>query len=342
MKDISITINTKTLWIILGIVAGVFVAWKLKNFLMVVLVSVIIASFMETGSRALKRYRIPKLVSVPMFYITGLFLLGGIFYLIIPVFMNEIFEFVRLFPEDSWIAQFLEPMQQNGFKIDTLSLILGEGNLFQNSMSALKNLQGVFGGLVNMLLVLVISFYLSVQDRGVEQFLRVVIPEKYESYVVNLWQRTEKKIGYWFGGQVLVALFTGLLTYIGLLLLGVPYALVLAAVATFLEFVPFGSSIAAIPALIIGYLAGGVSLTLQIFILYTILHYVESYFISPYILHRTVGIPMLVILLSVIACFELFGIIGVVIAIPIAVIILELVYDYDKFRKGILETRENK
>ncbi len=305
---------------------------------MVVVVSVIIASFMEMGSRRLKKYRIPKLVSVVFFYALGLFLLGGIFYLIVPIFMNEIFEFVRLFPENSWIAQFVEPLQQNGFKIDTLSLFFGEGDFLQNSVDAFKNLQGIFGGLLNMLLVLIISFYLSVQDRGVEQFLRVVTPEKYESYVINLWQRTERKIGYWFGGQMLVAIFTGTLTYIGLLLLGVPYALVLAAVAMVLEFIPFGSAIATIPAVALGYLAGGIPLAFQIFLLYMILHYIESYLIAPYILHRTVGIPMLVILLAVIACFELFGVIGVVIAIPLAVLILEIVYDYGQLRKDLQKT----
>lgn len=307
---------------------------------MVVLVSVIIASFMETGSRAMKKYRIPKLVSVVFFYLLGFFLLGGVFYLVIPIFINEVVEFIKLFPTDSWVAQFIEPLQHNGFKVDTLSLILGDGDFLQTSANVFKNLESIFGGLVNIILVIVISFYLSVQDRGVEQFLRFATPEKYESYVIRLWQRVERKIGYWFGGQTIIALFCGAFTYIGLVLLGVPYALVLAAVAAFLEFFPMGSTIAGIPALAIGYLAGGFPLALQIFILYFIIHHIESYFLSPYILHRTVGIPMLVILLSVIACFELFGIIGVVIAIPIAVIILELVYDYDKFRKGILEAGE--
>ena len=93
------------------------------------------------------------------------------------------------------------------------------------------------------------------------------------------------------------------------------------------EFVPFGILLSLAPAVVLGFLGGGFGLALEIFIFYGVLHYIEAYFLQPYVLNRTIGMPMLVIILSIIACFELFGVIGVLVAIPIAVLILELIYD---------------
>jgi predicted PurR-regulated permease PerM len=312
---------------------GVFVAWQLRNFLMVVLVSVVIASFVEAGTKTLKRVKVPRPIAVFFLYILGFAVIAGILYLIVPLFLHELSQFIDLFPKDSYLVKVLTPLADNGFSSGAFKQILESKNLVSGSADFFSAFQGIFGGLLNALLVVIISFYLSVQEKGIEQFLRIVAPEKYEDYIVDVWQRTEKKIGYWFGGQMLVAVLVGIITYIGLFLMSVPYSLILAALAGLFVFVPFGTALSVAPAVALGYLGGGVGLALQIFVFYVVVHYIESYFFTPYILHRTIGMPMLVIILSVIACFELFGLIGIVIAVPIAVLLLELIYDYDKFTK---------
>lgn len=332
MNNISVTFSTKTLWTIFAIVVGVFVAWKLKNFIIIVAVSIIIASFVEGGTRTLKRFKIPRTVSAIFFFLLGFGIFFGSLYLVIPLFVYEISDFIGLFPASSQTAVILETISKNGITLGTLQSFF-TGDLISGSSSFVTTISQIFGGLFNTLLVIIISFYLSVQEKGVEQFIRVMFPVSVEEYAVDVWQRVERKIGYWFGGQALVALLVALITYIGLILLGVPYALILGTIAGLFVFVPFGSGISMIPTIAIGYLAAGIPLVIQIFVFYMIVHYIESYFISPYIIHRTIGIPMLVILLSFIACVELFGIIGLVVAIPIAVLILELVFDQAKLKK---------
>jgi predicted PurR-regulated permease PerM len=327
MEKYSVSIAPKTLWTILAMVVGVFVAWELRSFLMVVLVSVIIASFIEAGTRALKRAKIPRIVSVVFLYLVGFAVIFGVLYLIVPLFASELSDFIALFPKNSSIVTILAPVANHGLTGATLKNVFENKNLISNPAGVLASIQGIFGGLVNALLVIIISFYLSVQEKGIEQFLRVVTPDKYEDYVVDVWNRTERKIGYWFGGQALVAVLIGLITYVGLFLLGVPYALILAAISFVFEFVPFGTLLSMAPAVVLGFLGGGFGLAVEIFIFYGILHYIDAYFLQPYVLNRTIGMPMLVIILSIIACWELFGVIGVVVAIPIAVLILELIYD---------------
>jgi predicted PurR-regulated permease PerM len=332
MEHRHITINTKIVWTVLLVGISVFVAWKLRNFIMVLLISVIIASFIEAGARALKRIHIPRPVAVFFLYALGFAVIAGILYLVVPLFVHEIADFIDLFPKNSLLVKLVGPLADNGFNSGTFKQILATQNL-SGASGFLGTLQGIFGGLLNAMIVVIISFYLSIQEKGIEQFLRVVVPDQHEDYVVDVWNRVEKKIGYWFGGQVLVAILIGLVTYLGLFLMGVPYALILAAVAGLFVFVPFGTAISVAPAIVLGYLGGGIGLALQIFLFYGIVHYIESYFFTPYILHRTIGMPMLVIILSVIACLELFGLIGVVIAVPIAVLILELVYDHGNLNK---------
>lgn len=332
MEKVSVHISAKTLWTILAAIVGIFVAWKLRNFIMVVFVSVIIASFVEAGTKLLKRARVPRAISVFFFYILGLAIIFGLLYLVVPLFVSELSDFLGLFPKSSGIVKLLSPVADQGLNATTLKTIFENKTLIFSSGGA-SALSGVFGGLVNGILVLIISFYLAIQEKGIEQFLRVVIPDQYEDYCVDLWNRVERKIGYWFGGQVLVAVLVGLVSYAGLYLMGVPYALILAAIAFVFEFVPFGTALALAPAVVLGYFGGGVKLALYIFVFYGVLHYIDAYLLQPYILHRTIGMPMLVIILSIVACVELFGIIGVLVAIPIAVLILELIYDSGKRKK---------
>lgn len=333
MNKVSVSFSSKTLWTILVLIFAIFVSWQLRNFLMIVLVSVIIASFVEAGTRALKKFKIPRVVSVFFFYILGLGVLFGILYLVVPLFTSEISNFIGLFPSNSSVVAVLGPLAHNGFTAYSFKSLLANKALLSSSNGFLSGLSGFFGGVLNGMLVIIISFYLAIQENGIEQFLRVVIPDQYEDYVVDLWSRTERKIGYWFGGQAVVAVIVALVTYTGLFFLGAPYAIILSALSFVFEFFPFGTILSLVPAVILGYLGGGLGLALQIFLFYGIIHYIDAYMLQPYILHRTIGMPMLVIILSIIACVELFGVIGVLVAVPIAVLLLEIIYDQDKHRR---------
>ena len=180
MEKHSISIAPKTLWTVLAMIVGVFVAWELRSFLMVVLVSVIIASFIEAGTRGLKRIKVPRIVAVVFLYLVGFAVIFGLLYLIIPLFASELKEFIALFPANSPVSTLLSPLANNGFNSETLKNVFANKNLITNPAGVFASLQGIFGGLVNALLVIIISFYLSVQEKGIEQFLRVVTPDKYE------------------------------------------------------------------------------------------------------------------------------------------------------------------
>src|SRR4029078_7921335 len=117
-----------------------------------------------------------------------------------------------------------------------------------------------FGGLVSFILIVVFSFYFSVQETGVDDFLRIVTPIKEQVYVLHLWKRSQEKIGKWMQGQLVLGCIVGVLLYLALVILGVPHALLLAVLAGVFELIPvFGQILAAIPGVAVGFAAGGVT-----------------------------------------------------------------------------------
>jgi len=189
---------------------------------------------------------------------------------------------------------------------------------------------GAFGGVLNFVLIIIISFYLSVTEKGIENFLRIITPKKSEEYVINLWQRTEHKIGLWIQGQMLLGLIMGVLAYLGLTIIGVKYSLVLAILTAFCELVPFGIYLAMVPVALFGFLDGGISMALISFVFYLILHQFENYLIYPLIIKKVIGISPLVVVLSIIIGAELAGFMGVILAIPASVCLLEFLDDLEK------------
>ena len=85
----------------------------------------------------------------------------------------------------------------------------------------MNTISAVFGGVLSFVLIVVLSFYLAVQEDGVSNFLKVITPLKNEKYIISLWKRSQKKIGYWMQGQILLGVIVGVLIYLGLTILGV-------------------------------------------------------------------------------------------------------------------------
>lgn len=108
------------------------------------------------------------------------------------------------FSVNSAMTQFVSKLSGSGSAGELISSVKSIASSFSEGFTAIVG--GTFGGLVNLILVLVMSFYLSIQERGIVTFLRIVTPVKHEKYVIDLWARTQRKIGLWFQGQLLLAL----------------------------------------------------------------------------------------------------------------------------------------
>lgn len=354
ITKISISTGTMIRAVLVGL--GVYLFWFLRDLLMVIFTSIIVASFVESTIPYFKKARIGRLWGVVIFYVVGLLVFAGLFYLFAPLLITEVYNFANFISSYVPGVDFLDYFQSKEFAgakdvvvklSDNLSVnsLLQISNTFISNLSSgfLQTLASAFGSIFNFILIIIISFYLSVQEKGIENFLRIILPESIEDYVVDLWGRSQKKIAYWIKGQMFLGLLVAVLTYIVLSILGIQYALLLAIIAGIMELVPYGVILALVPAASFSYISGGISSALLVAGAYGIIHQFEVFLFTPLIVNRVVGLSPLVVILSVLIGFELAGIWGVVLAIPAAVIMMEIMNDLEKkkiMRREALESHK--
>ncbi|MEI6400472.1 MAG: AI-2E family transporter [bacterium] len=334
----------RTVLIVLGIVGVILV----KDVLITLLVAIVLASFVEVVAEKLKRkYRIPRPIVVSVVFFGLLFAIGGLLYFIIPIFFDQITtlgaQLARALPTVSW----LQPFQSKGFAVGAQKFAEGIGSnasigevvsgsrafLTHLSTTLFSSLSAFFNGFLHFIIILVISFYLSMQQRGVESFLRFVTPEKHEKYVVGLWERIERKIALWVQGQLLLGLIVGILVFAGLQIMGVEYSLLLALIAAIFELVPFGMIFATIPAVLLTAMNSGVSTSLIVLVLYIVIQQIENYLIAPLLVKKVVGVSPIVVIISALIGYNLIGFFGVLLAVPCAVFVIEILDDIANNRK---------
>lgn len=349
-KEMRISITPGTIFTALLILVGAYVFWILRSLALLVLTAIIIASAIEPPIAFFIRYRVPRFVAALLVYVLTFGSLSALLYFFFPPIVADAANFIAAVP------QYLDTLNvSNTFSnIANATNLVGAESGTQSALKTLLALQSVFtatsggviqlfstffGGIFSLTLVIVLSFYFALQDTGVDDFLRLVLPASYEDYAVDLWKRAQKKIGLWMQGQVLLSVIVGILVYLGLLIIGVPYALLLSVFTAISEIIPiFGSLIAGTAAVVVAYSQGGVPLGLIVVGLYVVVNQFESNLIYPLIVKKVVGVPPLLVIVALIAGYTLAGFLGVLLSVPVAAVLLEFLYDFDKRKRRSLKT----
>ena len=150
---------------------------------------------------------------------------------------------------------------------------------------------------------------------------------------MRIIKKVEFKLGKWFVGQLALGFIVGLLSYIGLTILGIPHPLILAIIAGTMELVPYiGPTLASIPAIIFAFTVSPLLAALTL-VLYFLIQQFENYLIVPKVMEKSVGLHPVIIIIAMLIGGQLAGILGVILAIPvttIASIILEEFYGKKK------------
>jgi predicted PurR-regulated permease PerM len=351
-SNAHVSISTGTIIRFFLVALAFYLFWFLREIFLVLLTAIIIASFVESGIPYFKKFKINRVLAVVILYICTILLLALLFYLFAPLLITEIYNFsvfLSSYLPNSPIINYFSNDAFGGAKdiVNNLSHSLSLTTLVSTSNAFISNLSGglfqvlsvAFGSIFNVVLIVLISFYLSIQENGIENFLRIIFPLEHEEYVVDLWKRSRRKIALWMKGQMLLGVLIAILTYLMLSLLGIKYALLLALIAGVMELIPYGILIALIPAVYFSYLSGGIGSALMVAGAYIILHQFEVFLFSPLVIKNVVGISPLVVILAALIGFKLGGFWGLVLAIPVSVFIMELVNDIEKHK---ISSRANK
>jgi predicted PurR-regulated permease PerM len=344
-KQITVSITASTIVTTLAIGALAYALWLVRDLVLLVLTAIVIASAIEPGVAFFAKRKLPRVLAVLLMYLLVFGSLFSFVYFFVPPILEDAGQFISV--ASGYLDNFNLPGSTNaGITLPSaasggqMSGILNDLFAFRTafadpSAGALKIVSTFFGGIFSLVLVIVLSFYFAVQDTGVEEFLKLITPAKHETYVVNLWHRAQRKIGLWMQGQLLSSLIGGVIAYLGLLILGVPYALLLAAFTAIAMLVPiFGSFISALPAVVIAFSTGNITLALIVGGLYLIINQFEAHLIHPLVVNKIVGIPPLLVILALIVGGDLAGFLGVVLAIPVAAALREFLADLARSKRA--------
>lgn len=342
-----IIITTGTILRTVIVLALCYILYLLRDIALVVLTSIVIASAVEPITQWFMRYKIKRLPAVVIIYVVALSSLAGIVYAFVPPLLDDVAGFATTLPSYIESVAVWNPSTANTGLVPAVQGIsqtfsIGDAvSDFRDAVSSvssgfLQTASAIFGGVVSFILIVVLSFYLSVLDDGVGVFLRIVTPIRSEEYISDLWHRARMKIGQWMQGQLVLALIIAVLTYLGLTIIGVPYAFLLAILAGMMELIPiFGPIIAAIPALAVSYSAGGTTLTVIVAGFYLIIQQFENHLIYPLVVRKVVGVPPLLVILALLVGFKLAGFLGVILSVPLAAVLREYIDDIEREKREL-------
>ncbi|MDO8510351.1 MAG: AI-2E family transporter [bacterium] len=336
----TISIATGTIVKTILLLILFYILYILKDLILVILTAIVIASSVEPATKWFARRHIPRLPAVIIVYLIVATLIFSLFYFLVPPLLDETAIFLQSLPTYVDRLEIWNPLSQGSDSVVkgitgsfSIREIVSELTVFLESFSGnvLSALTAVFGGVLSFIVIAVLSFYLSVQEDGVGKFLRIITPVRYRKYVTALWLRSQVKIGLWMQGQLLLGIIVGILIFLGLTILGVENALLLAFLGAVLELLPlFGPVLSAIPAIIVGLLGGGVTLALLVLGLYLIIQQFENHLIYPVVVKKVVGVPPTLVIIALFAGAKLAGFLGLILSVPVVAIIIEYLNDIQK------------
>ena len=338
----TVDIHTSAIFKVVFIILGLVFLYLVRDVIVILFLAIIIASAVGPFANWLEEKKIPRLLGVLLLYLSFFGLVVFLLSLVVPFLVLELGQLTQALPQFvSGLSGALEKAQQTSSSryFDFFSEIQNMLDSFSQflqvySQSAINLIINIFGGALSFIAIIIISFYLSVMRRGIIGFIGSIMPEKYEDYVIGLWKRAEYKVGRWLQGQLLLALSVGLMVFVGLSLMNVKYALLLGILAMILEIIPVvGPVISAIPGIIFAFTQSP-TLGLWVVVFYVVIQQLENHILTPLIVGKSIGLNPVTVIIALLIGGKIAGILGILLAVPVAVVIVEILDDIAKHKES--------
>lgn len=322
----KVEISSRTIIFTIFFILLLYFLWTIQDLLYTIFIAFILMSALRPLVSALKRKRVPHTLAVTVVFISFVLFFLFLFGIIIPPILLET---VNLFKSLPYMIKSLNFETQQWIQIESLSQYI------PNVTKQLFSLAGnIFSNIIFIVSTLFFAYYLLLEEQIIRKFLLQFFDEKKAHWYVMVLEKAEHRMSNWFWGQLMLMTVVGWMTFIGLSLLQIKYAVPLAVLAGLLEVVPnIGPIVSSIPASIIGFsispLAGFSSLAL-----YFIVQQLENNIIVPGIMKKAVGINPIITLMALIIGARLGGVLGIVVSIPIYVFVETIVKEFLKSREG--------
>ncbi|GMR19392.1 MAG: AI-2E family transporter [Patescibacteria group bacterium] len=316
-------VTPRTILFTLAVLLGIWVLFQIRLVVVALFIALILSLALDPLVKKLKGWRIPRPLGV--FLVFFVFLAAGIgllAYGFTPL-INQTGKFLINLPK------FLEPVLE---RLGPMPFAKGlQEQLVSQATILSANILTIAGAIVSNILILltllVFIFYFLLDWENIKERFIGMMDRRAQVRTQRIIDLMEQQLGGWLRAQVLLMIIVGVLSYLGLSALGVEYALPLAVIAGLFEVIPtIGPIIAAIPALLVGF-GTSVWLGVWILVLYIIIQQLENNLIVPRIMGRAVGLSPLTALIILFVGGVLYGVVGLLLAIPVTIVSLILVKD---------------
>ena len=319
-----INISTGTIIKTIAIVLGFWLLYLVRDVVALFFLSVILTATLDPAIDWMGRRKVSRPIGVIIVYVLLFLFVGLVFSFLAPPLVSQFKDFAQNIPTYSaTLAKTFIGIEQYAFSygitFDSHAFLQNiTGNIFQSSSQFFGATIGVVSFFISLLVILALTFYMSVKEDGMNKFLVSVTPQYHHEYIISVADRIKVKIGKWLAGQLFLMLIIFLLDFVALSLFHIPYALILSLLAGLLEIVPYlGPIISATLASLVGFLVSPVTGLIVLGIL-TVIQQLESHIIVPQIMKKAVGLNPVVVILSLLIGAELGGTLGAILAVPIA------------------------
>lgn len=326
-----VEVNWSTLWKIAAFAGVLLVLYLARGVVGAFLVAAVVALALDPLVSFLERRRIPRLLGALIVFLVGIAVLVAVGYSVFPILVTELGNLVTHL-NDVLSTLFGVGLPEAALRDVSGSLERALSIISTADVSLTGAIGAVFGRIVLVVATVVLSFYLTVEERGVERLLQVVLPEVYERPVLALFGRFKGRIRKWFGAQLALSLAVGALVALGMWLLGVRYFLAIGLVAAVMEVVPvIGPIVTGALAFLLA-ISDSAALGIYAIVFFVLVQQFENHVLAPLIMGKSMKVHPVIVVLSVLAGARVAGFVGIVLGVPIAVLAQEI-FNYLADRK---------
>lgn len=309
----KVEISHRTIVFTFLFLLGLWFLYQIREIILALFVSIVLMSALNPSVNRLERLRFPRWLAILVIYIVLLGFLATLLAGLIPPLIDQ-------------TASLLErvPVMLGQLKLPGLdpTLVTSQfSQLIQLPGNILRWTLNLFSNIINFFALIVLTFYLLLERKNLSRYLVTFFGQQGEKRVSRFVLRVEKRLGGWVRGQLVLMTMIGVVTYFGLRILGIDYALPLAILAGLTEIIPYiGPIIAAIPAVLLG-LVISPFMGLAVAAFYFLVQQIEGNIVVPKVMETAAGVNPLITLLSLTVGFKLAGVAGAVLAVPVVLLI---------------------
>lgn len=306
----------------------------------------------------LERKGVPRVYTIVALYLFIVGIITIVILSVVPMVQKQITDLIENFPKYSYEVQlqfesligsnfFHQVQESTGFNPTKLGETIAEQatSILDNAWNGIG---GFLGALKDIILAVItvpfILFYLLKDGKKLPDFILRYVPVRFRNQTHRVMSEMNGQISSYIRGQIIVSFCIGILLYIGFLIIGLDYSLVLAIIASFTSIVPYlGPAIAITPALIIAIVTSPFML-LKLIVVWTVVQLIEGKFISPQIMGKTLRIHPITIIFVILTAGNLFGILGIILAVPgyaVLKVIVNHLFKWFEMRSHLYDSLEN-